>query len=117
MNIRKSIAALVAAGALVSGVGTAAAFADTTTTAAPAATAPAKGTHCDKAVDRLQKLKADLTKLDTRLDKVAQERAKAVAAHKDDLVKKIDGRVDTVHKHHVAIEGRIDTITKACASQ
>ncbi len=116
MNIRKSIAALVAAGALVSGLGTAAAFADTPTTT-PAATAPAKGTHCDKAADRLQKLKADLTKLDTRLDKLTQERAKAVAAHKDDLVKKIDGRIDTVHKHHVEIEGRIDTITKACASQ
>ncbi len=107
---------MVAAGALVSGLGTAAAFADATPAAAPAATAPIKAKHCDKAADKVQKLKTDLTKLDGRLDKLAQERAKAVAAHKDAKVTKIDARVATVHTHHVAIEGHIDTITKACPS-
>jgi len=116
MNVRKSVAALVAAGALVSGIGTAAAFADTPTAGSPAATAPAKAKSCAKAADRAQKLRADLSKLDGRLVSLAQDRAKAVAAHKDARVKKIDGRADTVHTHHVSLEARIDAIAKACPS-
>jgi hypothetical protein len=115
-GIRKRVASLLAAGALVSGVGSAAAFADTTSqpSAPAAATGPAHAKRCEKAPDRLQKLGAGLTKLDARLDKLAQARAKAVAAHNDDLVKKIDARIDKLHTHHAAVEARIDAIRKAC---
>ncbi len=114
MNIRRSVATMIAAGALVSGVGSAAAFADTTTTAVPAATVPVKGKHCEKAADKVAKLTAELTKLDARLDTLQKERATAVAAHKDELVKKLDARIDKLHKHHVEIEGRVDALRKAC---
>ncbi len=114
MNIRKSIAALVAAGALATGVGGAAAFADTTTTASPPAAALAKHSHCDKAADHITKWRGELTKLDGRLDKLRQERAKAVDAHKEELVKKIDARIDKATKHHVEIENRIDGLQQVC---
>jgi predicted transcriptional regulator len=114
MNIRKSLAALVVAGTLVAGIGATAAFADTTPSPTPAAAAPAKTSHCDKAADRIAKAQAELTNLDARIAKLQQARAKAVAAHKDDLVKKIDARIDKINQRHSTIEARIDKVKKAC---
>ena len=116
MNIRKGLTALVVVGALMTGVGSTTAFADTTPSNPPAAI-QAKHSHCGKAADHVTRWRAKLTTLDARIAKLRQDRVKAVAAHKDDLVKRIDARIDKVQKHHVEIEGRIDQTLKACNLQ
>ena len=118
MKIRRGIAAVTVAGTLLLGVAGSAAFAGTataaTSTVANVATATTGPKACTNAAQKVAKWRTAVTTLDARIAKLQAAQAKAVAAHKDDLAKKIQARIDKAQNRRNAIEARIDKVVKAC---
>jgi len=120
MNIRKTIAATLAAGTLIVGIGatSGAAFADTTTTSTPAHRAPLnKRTACGP---RVKARLAGLEKrhdVDGKLEKRIQDRIDtATAAGKTGLAAHLQARLDKVKKADARLVTMIDKLTMRCAA-
>ncbi len=114
MKIHKLVAGSVIAGLVT--VGSAgAAFADTT--APPGSSHPAEARHdrrCDRAQERLEWLRAKKARVEAVVDWLQKARAKAEAAGRTELVRKIDAVLAKYRHEYQRIEAAIDRVQRYC---
>lgn len=113
MIIRKTLAAAATVGLLsLTGVGTA--FAAPSTSQPGSSTTPQAHNRCqnaDKRVDALQKRRADV---EARLDKLNKALQYAKDHHDNNLVAKIESRIDRTTKVRDALTDRINKLVGLC---
>jgi len=115
MHVRRIVASSAIACLAVAGsAGIAGAQTQPSPTAASTTATTTKDKHCDRALARIPKLQDRVQKLEQELDKIKARIADAQAKHQDELVKRLEVRLDHVQKAHDKIVDLINKIHERC---
>lgn len=127
MNLKKALAGAVTAGVLFTGVGAGVAYADSPPAGdqRPGTQQPARGLglrrhhrkfDCSKASQVLARLEQAKTRIPERVAKLTDRKAKAEAAGKTNLARRIQQRIDRLNQRLTRIPKVEAKIQQKCAS-